>query len=336
MKYIFNVLSMSVVIFAIHAPALASCSVVSSEPNSREWTSILDIEVLKSQRGFLITGDSHMMDTNEIYFSETGMIWRPLLERSVSPMGLFLYGVNNYWVFSLEGDIYKSLTGLSWSKTDLNVPVSAENDIILDVISIDNLFFVLKIDSLLVSDGLETWNVVDSVEGEIYDFLSDSSVNGKIFLRTEDNVFVTNDGFNWSRTNLDSDLAKKVIWAQGRYLLLRHDGIIMQSYDGIHWQEYLDTGLSDLNDFLWIGEGTYIVIGNCGLVASNEGGKEWEKSEPIISDNLNEIVWNGSVYVAYGRNKKQDGSRSYDFSANIIVSKNGKDWFIAKPPSVSG
>jgi photosystem II stability/assembly factor-like uncharacterized protein len=173
---------------------------------------------------------------------------------------------NNRWVAVGEGgDISTSVNGTQWTTLNTGYPFSDHEGI---------------------SYGLGKWMAA----GGYFDYDQD---DGFFAVGT---LYSSTDGQTWTRVPFSTGKRlRDIAFAEGRFVAVGNDRLIVTSKDGGPWQEYTLSQAREEDNFRRViyAQGWWIVVGNDGRMVSTRdpaNPQSWREHVSHTSQNLHDIV----------------------------------------------
>lgn len=131
---------------------------------------------------------------------------------------------------------------------------------------------------------------------------------GKNYYSGRMSILTSNDGDNWipayipSNISSPSNLLLNVTYGNGKFISVGSNGVILDSMDGINWQQESSGSESDLVGVTY-GNGIFVVVCTSGTVLTSTNGSNWQHQSTGLSNNtdFDSVNYSNGKFVAVGR-----------------------------------
>jgi len=281
------------------------------------------------------------------YTSTNGVKWETI--KTTAILNSVTWNGKSYFATDFD---YKSGRVLVSSDGDKWEEVFSVNKEIKEIMFANNMYVAVGEDKyrgfiITSSDGV-TWNMTYErdermeINGIIWD--------GSRFVAFGDDglVLQSNNGDNWDDKSLkDGEYPEKMIFINGKYILIDILGQIQVSQDLSNWTITVKNPYIGYNAVIWDGQ-KFIIVGEQGTMLTSSDSLKWTNIETGNQESLKGIVYNGKKYVVTiwkyddslleimssldGVKWKKSSFKSNDYPGNIIwdgkhfimVADNGK------------
>jgi photosystem II stability/assembly factor-like uncharacterized protein len=218
--------------------------------------------------GFVAVGDG-----GTILHSPDGLNWLPMSSPVTNSLTGVAFHDGRYFAVGDAGTILVSSNGADWLSYSVSLPGLNGT-----------------VDSVAYGSGLFV-----AVGG--YEALDDTLTN--TFARS---VIITSpDGERW--TLQTPDFGKKlrnITFVNGRFFALGNDGLIVNSEDGLRWQQqFIAEDFENLRS-LRTAAGVLVIVGNNGIVFSSPDGTAWRRHRLFTAKNLHDCAFGQNLLIAVG------------------------------------
>lgn len=218
--------------------------------------------------GFVAVGDG-----GTILHSPDGLNWLPMSSPVTNSLTGVAFHDGRYFAVGDAGTILVSSNGVDWLSYSVSLPGLNGT-----------------VDSVAYGSGLFV-----AVGG--YEALDDTLTN--TFARS---VIITSpDGERW--TLQTPDFGKKlrnITFVNGRFFALGNDGLIVNSEDGLRWQQqFIAEDFENLRS-LRTAAGVLVIVGNNGIVFSSPDGTAWRRHRLFTAKNLHDCAFGQNFLIAVG------------------------------------
>ena len=180
-----------------------------------------------------------MTDDGQGYFSYDGKYWNPttLPSRDITDIE---FGNGKFLAIQNSGFVYYSNDGRNWKNTASFIPINYTSLMEYG----DGKFFIMNNnrEAAVSSDGISWKKGTCSFDGSYLEFQDIIYGNGIFLLSTYDNVYMSEDGFAWKKTDISSS------WEN--FLLDYKDGVFAATFKIQGAGQYFGTATS-LNGISW-------------------------------------------------------------------------------------
>ena len=294
-----------------------------SPPEINDWTSVtfgnsLFVAVAK-------TG------TNRVMTSSNGTSWTARAAAQANSWTSVTFGNNLFVAVSSDGTnrVMTSSNGTSWSTAN-----AAEANQWTDVIYANNLFVAVSRDGtnrVMTSTNGTSWTARAAAQANSW--TSVAYGNGNFVAVSSDGtnrVMTSSNGTSWSIANAAVIGNWQSIAYGGIFVAVALDGQIMNSIDGISWQDVTSNYSTPFANWINItyANGVFTIVGANNKVLISQDGIAWEvRDAPSVSG------WSGTAYgnntfvsVAVGVSGSDRIMSDFIDNNKIIWSSDGISW----------
>lgn len=288
-----------------------------------KWTQTANSPKIRSiasnGKKFAAIGDSQM-DANgilsqNIYISDNGTDWATNAVKwdkySYSDLRFIYWGGDKYIGVRYTGEIYTSADALHWNRETSGLNYTYENIIWNG----RQLLAYNTNGGLLASDNGDKWNpttVTLSMDKPIINmfYLENKYI---IIAGSPAKMFISSDGVNWSMKELTGLEYCKILWSQGKYLLITGTAMYISS-DAITWEKLVVLPNSLMTNSIAYNGKIYVSVGGQGVIYGGEGNqtqpyrimgtssnmKDWSVKRTENVPSMNGTVWANGKFTAVG------------------------------------
>jgi hypothetical protein len=181
--------------------------------------------------------------------------------------------------------------------------------------------FLLVIACISCVNAQKNWTRISPYPASC-DFVSIAQSDSQFVAVADDGTIIqSNNGIDWNELGFfNQDILSDVIWAGNCFVATGHKGVIMFSENGINWHSVSTGTDKNLNGAAWSGK-VIVAVGDSGVIITSQDGKSWVSQLPVTTSSINDVAWNGEVFAAIGEG---------EFTSFGIYSKDGIHWSNAK------
>ncbi len=256
----------------------------------------------------------------KIISSDDGIEWKEINAGFTSYLNRIIWDGSKFISVGKNGIIIVSTDGVNWKQVESGVYFE------LSDIEYNEMNYVASgwDSKILTSLDGESWETFDSLApSRVYSIawgsdryigtgLKDPVTNCETFISSE-------NGVEWSRCSLNSAATKfsgiGYDKKKGLFILENDEVGLMQSYDGMNWEQSKDQSMDNMTTKMKAFNGSiYVRIEKYGELQTSKDGIVWDSIDVNIISGINSVLWTGKMFIAVG------------YNGQIFTSEDGLQW----------
>lgn len=232
---------------------------------------------------FIGAGKGFVVSSDGITWQEIGLGFDDYIQS-------LAYGNGQYIAVSSDGYLFRSLDGLTWTRSNY-----LDNDI-ADIAYGSNRFVITRYHAapLYSDDGIAWTDATLTIPDFFYLTNLIYANNTFIIAGSGGQVFVSNDGISWTMIEIQTEgVLTHIAAGNNTFIITVSDGMVLTSTDGLDWQT-LDTGFGGPT-YIGYANGVFVASGSEKIQISSDG-IHWQSN--FLPSITHDLIHDGQCFMA--------------------------------------